>query len=80
MLSLQRDIVKVWFGTELFYGITSPDYIETVLNSPKSLAKTDLYKYAKPLGGTGLFTAAGWLLIVGLLQIFFLQIAAKLIC
>lgn len=47
----------VWLGHRLFYAITKAEHFKIVLNSPKALQKEDLYKYAYPLFGMGLFTS-----------------------
>lgn len=49
--------VVVWLAHRLFYGITKSEHFKIILNSPKALQKEDLYKYAYPMFGMGLFTS-----------------------
>lgn len=39
------DLVKLWFGTELIVGITTPEYIQKVLNSKECLDKPKFFKF-----------------------------------
>ncbi|KAK5638116.1 hypothetical protein RI129_012411 [Pyrocoelia pectoralis] len=50
--------LRVWLGHSLFFAITSPEDLEIIMNSPHALKKEELYKYAEPIVGTGLFTAS----------------------
>ncbi|KAB0791109.1 hypothetical protein PPYR_02909 [Photinus pyralis] len=49
--------VRVWLGQKLFYGVVDPEHLEIIMNSPHALEKDELYQYAEPVVGTGLFTA-----------------------
>ncbi|XP_031330686.1 cytochrome P450 4c3-like [Photinus pyralis] len=60
VISLMRSFklpVRVWLGQKLFYGVSDPEDLETIMNSPHALEKDELYQYAEPVVGTGLFTA-----------------------
>ncbi|CAB0045304.1 unnamed protein product [Trichogramma brassicae] len=46
-----------WLGTRLFYVVYEPQQLKTILASSKAIEKEDLYKFARPWMGTGLFTA-----------------------
>lgn len=59
MMTSYKSPVRVWMGTRLFLTVTKPEEFEVVLNSPRSLEKEELYKFAEVLVGTGLFTASG---------------------
>lgn len=49
------DLIKVWFGPRLIYGVSKPEHIEIVLNN--CLQKDTLIDFMQPLLGTGIFTA-----------------------
>lgn len=49
--------VRVWLGQKLFYVLFDPGDLEIIMNSPHALEKDELYLFAKPIVGTGLFTA-----------------------
>ncbi|XP_031330391.1 cytochrome P450 4C1-like [Photinus pyralis] len=49
--------VRVWLGQKLFYALVDPGDLEIIMNSPHALEKDELYQYAEPIVGTGLFTA-----------------------
>ncbi|KAF5292049.1 hypothetical protein FQR65_LT11315 [Abscondita terminalis] len=57
LTSHYKSPMRVWLGTKLFFAIYEPKDLETILNSPYALEKEELYKFAQPLVGTGLFTA-----------------------
>lgn len=52
-----RTPVRVWLGHRLFFAVKTAEDLETIMNHPEALTKEDLYKYAQPVVGTGLFTA-----------------------
>ncbi|XP_033224632.1 cytochrome P450 4C1-like [Belonocnema kinseyi] len=49
--------LRVWLGDRLFIAVYDPEQLKTILLSPKAIEKDDLYKFARPWLGTGLFTA-----------------------
>nr|QZM07480.1 cytochrome P450 monooxygenase CYP349R1 [Lasioderma serricorne] len=49
--------LAVWLGQKLFFAISSPQHLETIMNSPHALEKDSLYKFAEAVTGKGLFTA-----------------------
>lgn len=53
--------VTIWLGHRLFFGVTKPEHLEIIFNSPKAVGKDDLYKYANAVVGEGLFAAPGML-------------------
>ncbi|KAJ8672685.1 hypothetical protein QAD02_003945 [Eretmocerus hayati] len=48
---------RVWLASRLFYVAYDPEQLKTILTSPKTIEKEELYKFAEPWLGTGLFTA-----------------------
>lgn len=62
--SIQRVIIqykspaRFWLGPKLYVVIYKPRDIEAILTSPAALEKDDLYKFARPWLGEGLFTAS----------------------
>ncbi|XP_011315522.1 cytochrome P450 4C1 [Fopius arisanus] len=49
--------LRFWLGSRLFFGVCEPEQLKIVFTSPKTIEKEDLYKFARPWLGTGLFTA-----------------------
>ncbi|XP_031330392.1 cytochrome P450 4C1-like [Photinus pyralis] len=49
--------VRVWLGQKLFYALFDPEDLEIIMNNPHALEKDELYLFAEPFVGTGLFTA-----------------------
>ncbi|XP_058806266.1 cytochrome P450 4C1-like [Phymastichus coffea] len=49
---------RVWLAGRLFYVAYDPEQLKTIFLSPKTIEKEDLYKFARPWLGTGLFTAS----------------------
>ncbi|OXU24905.1 hypothetical protein TSAR_006903 [Trichomalopsis sarcophagae] len=48
---------RVWLADRLFYAVYDPEQLKTIFLSPKTIEKEELYKFAEPWLGTGLFTA-----------------------
>ncbi|XP_012281037.1 cytochrome P450 4C1 [Orussus abietinus] len=48
---------RAWLGGRLFFAVHDPDQAKAIFLSPKTLEKEDLYKFARPWLGTGIFTA-----------------------
>lgn len=59
LLNDYKQPVKVWLGHRLFFGISKPEYLEIIFNSPSTLGKDELYKFTKPIAGEGIFSAPG---------------------
>ncbi|XP_015126718.1 cytochrome P450 4C1 [Diachasma alloeum] len=49
--------LRFWLGSRLFFGVCEAEQLKIVFTSPKTIEKEDLYKFARPWLGTGLFTA-----------------------
>nr|ARN17935.1 cytochrome P450-12 [Cephus cinctus] len=49
--------LRFWLGQRLFFAVYDAEEMKTVFLSPKTIEKEDLYKFARPWLGTGLFTA-----------------------
>nr|CAD7452255.1 unnamed protein product [Timema tahoe] len=52
-----KPIFRTWLGPFPQVSITSPEYIEVILSTPKFLEKAYIYKFLHPWLGTGLLTS-----------------------
>ncbi|KAK0084156.1 hypothetical protein PV326_006394 [Microctonus aethiopoides] len=57
LLSVYPSIIRVWLGNQLFIGVTDPELVKTVLLSPKTIEKGDVYRCIRPWLGKGLLLA-----------------------
>ncbi|CAG9861616.1 unnamed protein product [Phyllotreta striolata] len=62
LIELQKqypDVMTIWFGPKLIFGVGRPEHIEKILTSPKAMNKDNLYKFLSFVIGDGLMTARG---------------------
>lgn len=51
--------MRLSLGPKTYLVVYEPEHMKTVLNSPKTMEKNDIYQFVEPWAATGLVLAPG---------------------